>query len=172
MSVRARATDLLQAVLQDLKGLRQVPGLSPGPGREERAAGGQRQSHQGQRGPDDPQLAHSPPLQNPMHVGADCAATHRRRPSETPPPRFCSIPGERGVLPNASMSKCPFRRQATAAGSSLFLVEVRCQTGFRAVKRPLLPAREPSSSVRAARLQTPGKCATRARTSTVASFSL
>lgn len=50
-----------------------------------------------------------------MHVGADCAATHRRRPSETPPPRISSIPGERGVLPHASMSKCPFRRLTAAA---------------------------------------------------------
>lgn len=48
VSDRERATDLLQAVLQDLKGLRQVPGLSPGPRREQRAACGQRQSHQGQ----------------------------------------------------------------------------------------------------------------------------
>lgn len=48
VSVRERATDLLQAVLQDLKGLRQVPGLSPGPRREQRAACGHRQSHQGQ----------------------------------------------------------------------------------------------------------------------------
>lgn len=76
--------DLLESVLQDLEGLRQVPRLSPSPRREQRAACGQRQSHQGQRSPDDPQLAHSPPLQNPMHVGADCAATHRRRPSEIP----------------------------------------------------------------------------------------
>lgn len=45
---RERATDLLQAVLQDLEGLRQVPGLSPGPRREQRAARGQRQGHQGQ----------------------------------------------------------------------------------------------------------------------------
>lgn len=48
VSDRERATDLLQAVLQDLKGLRQVPGLSPGPRREQRAACGQRQGHQGQ----------------------------------------------------------------------------------------------------------------------------
>lgn len=62
-------TNLLQSVLQDLEGLRQVPRLSPSPRREQRAARGQRQSHQGQRSPDDPQLAHSPPLQNPMHIG-------------------------------------------------------------------------------------------------------
>lgn len=48
VSDRERATDLLQAVLQDLKGLRQVPGLSPGPRRKQRAACGQRQGHQGQ----------------------------------------------------------------------------------------------------------------------------
>lgn len=60
--------DLIQSVLQDLKGLRQVPRLSPSPRRKQRAARGQRQSHQGQRSPDDPQLAHSPPLQNPMHI--------------------------------------------------------------------------------------------------------
>lgn len=76
--------DLLQSVLQDLEGLRQVPRLSPSPRRKQRAARGQRQSHQGQRSPDDPQLAHSPPLQNPMHIGADCTATRRRRPSEIP----------------------------------------------------------------------------------------
>jgi len=86
VSIWVGHTNLLHAVLQDLKGLGQVPRLSPSPRREQRAARGQRQRQQGQRSPDDPQLAHSPPLQNPMHVGADCAATRRRRPSEMPTP--------------------------------------------------------------------------------------
>lgn len=78
-------TNLLESVLQDLEGLRQVSRLSPGPHREQRAAGGQRQSHQGQGSPDDTQLAHSPPLQNPLHICCtphSRSLTHRRRPSE------------------------------------------------------------------------------------------
>lgn len=95
-------TNLLQSVLQDLKGLRQVPRLSPSPRRKQRAACGQRQSHQGQRRPDDPQLAHSPPLQNPMHVGADCTATHRRRSSEIP----ASTPFQQSMR-SLQMDFCP-----------------------------------------------------------------
>lgn len=85
--------NLLYSVLQDLEGLRQVPRLSPSPRREQRAAGGQGQSHQGQRSPEDPQLAHSPPLQNAMHVGcrSDCYS---------PPNPHCHfIPAEHEVPP-------------------------------------------------------------------------
>lgn len=82
---KSETPNLLESVLQDLEGLGQVPRLSPGPRREQRAAGGQRQSHQGQGSPDDPQLAHSPPLQNPLHVCCTPlgrSLTRRRRPSE------------------------------------------------------------------------------------------
>lgn len=86
--------DLLESVLQDLEGLGQVPRLSPSPRREERAARGQSQSQQRQRSPEHPQPAHPPPLQNPLHVGAD-----RRRcysePHTDPKPRCNSIPHER-----------------------------------------------------------------------------
>lgn len=109
-------THLLQSVLQDFKGLRQVPRLSPSPRRKQRAARGQRQRHQGQRSPDDPQLAHSPPLQNPMHVAADCTAApatprRRRRPSETP----ASAPFQQQRVKSLqkSLSKCPFWRERT-----------------------------------------------------------
>lgn len=71
--------DLLQAVLQDLEGLGQVPRLAPGPRREERAARRQGHGHHGQGRPDDAQLAHSPPLQNPMHSWRTTAHQSRVR---------------------------------------------------------------------------------------------
>lgn len=89
------------------------------------------------------------------------------------PPRRASAPFQESVE-SFQTRLCPnvhsgVRRRPRFS----FLVEVRFQTrGFRALKHPLLSAQEPSSSVCAARLQTPGKCATCARTSTVASFSL
>lgn len=68
---RTRDTNLLESVLQDVEGLGQVPRLSPSPRREERAARGQSQREQRQRSPEHAQPAHPPPLQNPLHVGAD-----------------------------------------------------------------------------------------------------
>ena len=67
-STTSTTTHLLEAVLQDLEGLGQVPRLAPGPGREERTAGGQGQRHERQGDPDDAELSHSPPLQDSVHV--------------------------------------------------------------------------------------------------------
>lgn len=77
--------NLLEPVLQDFKGLREVSCLAPGPRREERTARGQGQCNKRQGSPHEPQFTHPSPLHNPMHSGCrDCTTTRHHTPNQSP----------------------------------------------------------------------------------------